>query len=114
MPGLRVCLDCWRLTPNTRCEQHEQKGGGWHGQHAPAPKRIAGRKLQRLREALFRDEPFCRGCRKRAAEIRDHVVPLAEGGEDRRENTQPLCQECSDAKTRTEARRGRDRMAGGR
>lgn len=45
--------------------------------------------------------------RDSVAVIRDHVVPLAEGGPDVRENTQPLCQACSDAKTAREAKRGR-------
>ena len=44
-----------------------------------------------------------------AATIRDHVIPLAEGGEEIDSNTQPLCKPCSDLKTATEARRGRDR-----
>ena len=43
------------------------------------------------------------------ATIRDHVVPLAEGGEDDEENVQPLCQDCSDAKTREESKRGQRR-----
>jgi 5-methylcytosine-specific restriction protein A len=43
------------------------------------------------------------------ATIRDHIVPLAEGGLDAESNIQALCQACSDAKTETEARRGMSR-----
>ena len=41
--------------------------------------------------------------------IRDHIVPLMEGGTDVPENIQPLCQACSDRKTQAEAQRGRGR-----
>jgi 5-methylcytosine-specific restriction endonuclease McrA len=34
-------------------------------------------------------------------------VPLAEGGPDAPTNVQALCQDCSDAKTEIESRRGR-------
>jgi 5-methylcytosine-specific restriction protein A len=70
--------------------------------------RIRGRRLQKLREDLFAREPLCRNCRRRAAVIRDHVVPLAEGGTDTEDNTQGLCQSCSDVKSHREANRGRE------
>jgi 5-methylcytosine-specific restriction protein A len=60
---------------------------------------------------LFRAEPWCRACKAKGllslATIRDHITPLAEGGPDVTSNTQPLCQACSDAKTRQESKRGR-------
>jgi 5-methylcytosine-specific restriction protein A len=52
--------------------------------------------------------------RVRVASIRDHIVPLAEGGRDDESNVQPLCEECSDAKTIEESKRGRVREATGR
>lgn len=81
-------------------------------QHNSASKRkITGRALQRERRRLFDDEPLCRACSAKGitkeAKIRDHILALAFGGEDTRENTQPLCQECSDAKTKSESRQGR-------
>jgi 5-methylcytosine-specific restriction endonuclease McrA len=42
-----------------------------------------------------------------ASTIRDHVINLAEGGQDTEDNVQALCQACSDAKTQREAERGR-------
>jgi 5-methylcytosine-specific restriction protein A len=48
-------------------------------------------------------------CHVEVATVRDHVVPLAEGGLDAEVNTQALCQTCSDAKTQDEARRGMQR-----
>jgi len=78
---------------------------------ALTPKRKAGRWLQRERAALFAREPLCRACAKQGrtsvAMIRDHIVPLFEGGKDTDANIQPLCFACSDAKTQAESRRGR-------
>lgn len=78
---------------------------------ATTPKRITGRPLQRLRAELFAQEPLCRACvaagRTTAATIRDHVIPLAEGGSEDPSNIQPLCGPCSDAKTAAESARGR-------
>src|SRR4051812_18653849 len=88
----------------------------------PAPKpwtqrhqatRLRGRANQRRREQLFAREPLCRRCaaqrRTTLATIRDHIVPLAEGGTEDVSNEQPLCQACSDIKTQQEAKRGRSR-----
>jgi len=69
------------------------------------PPRLRGRALQRRRLALLVDQPFCR-C-GHLATIRDHIVPLAEGGVDEETNVQPLCELCHAAKTQQEAQRGR-------
>jgi 5-methylcytosine-specific restriction protein A len=50
-----------------------------------------------------------RAGKRTLATIRDHIVPLAEGGQDTETNAQPLCQACSDTKTYAEAQRGRRR-----
>lgn len=80
----------------------------WEQTHTA--KRITGTTLQNLRKALFAREPLCRECAKThrttVATIRDHIIPLAEGGTDDESNIQPLCQTCSDAKTAEEAKRG--------
>lgn len=88
---------------------------GWCPVHQPAPRahreidRVRGRQVQTLRRRLFDCEPLCRRCLDhgyvRIATIRDHVVPLWEGGEDTAANTQPLCAECHADKTRVEAGR---------
>lgn len=82
----------------------------WQG-NSDSKRKITGRALQREREMLFKLEPLCRECAKHGrvtiASIRDHIINLAEGGEDTRENTQPLCRPCSDVKTAEEAKRGR-------
>lgn len=82
-------------------------------QQGPTKRTITGRALQAERAWLFASEPLCRECAKHnriaAAVIRDHVIALAEGGKDVRENTQPLCKPCSDAKTQRESERGAER-----
>ena len=76
----------------------------------PAITRIRGRRLQRFRQQLFARQPLCVACeqagRVTLAIVRDHIVPLAEGGTDDPSNTQALCQACSDRKTQAEAARG--------
>jgi len=62
------------------------------------------------RRELWRDgpPPCARGC-GRCASALDHILALAEGGKDVRENREPLCPPCHDAKTAAEAARGRSR-----
>lgn len=76
-----------------------------------ATKRITGRKLQALRAELFKRSPLCVHCAEHdvvtPATQRDHIIPLAEGGEDSEENTQGLCDECHDVKSKRESARGR-------
>ena len=104
MPSLppRVCRTCGQ----PGCQVHGR--APWAHRQAPTP-RIRGRKLQRLRMALYAREPRCRTCGRvllPAEMIRDHIVPLEEGGLDLEANTQPLCQGCSDVKTEAERQRG--------
>jgi 5-methylcytosine-specific restriction protein A len=67
-----------------------------------------------MRGRLFSRQPLCVQCKAQGlatvATIRDHVIPLAEGGLDDETNEQALCQSCSDTKTDEEARRGRRRL----
>jgi 5-methylcytosine-specific restriction protein A len=87
---------------------------------APPRPRIRGRELQRLRARLFArcpgpspTEAWCVLCLKvgtqTLATIRDHKIPLAEGGRDDATNDQPLCVACNRAKAQDEAARGRRR-----
>jgi 5-methylcytosine-specific restriction enzyme A len=46
------------------------------------------------------------------ATIRDHIVPLAEGGTDDDLNSQPLCAACHRRKTERESARGAARQRG--
>lgn len=96
------------------CDEHQAVA--WRTTDRPEVARIRGRELQRRRKLLFAREPWCRVCiqdgRRVLATVRDHIVPLAEGGTEDERNTQPLCLDCSDAKTEKESLRGvrRSRM----
>jgi len=98
-----------KATEGSRCEQH--KYPAWSGGRSQEKRILKGRTLQAARKRLFIDNPLCVICLKRGfdriAVIRDHIIPLAEGGPDTVENTQGLCQSCSDFKTQQEARRGK-------
>lgn len=66
--------------------------------------RIRGRALQARRERKRQDDPLCKRCREhgrvRAWTQLDHIIALTNGGEDTDANTQGLCDECHEAKTR--------------
>ena len=99
------------MHPGYPCATCGQQGCTVHRRsawtHAQPVSRIAGRKLQALRLALFAEHPFCQRCHHQVATIRDHIVPLAEGGADTRENTQALCEPCNTHKAISESVRGR-------
>jgi 5-methylcytosine-specific restriction enzyme A len=105
---LRPCAHpgCCNLTKDGHCEKHPRKI--W--EKNKEVKRITGRKLQRERNRLFDDNPLCVGCQRRgiirSATQRDHIIPLAEGGQDVPENTQGLCDECHKIKSEEERTRG--------
>ena len=84
--------------------------GQWTSGERPSFPRIRGRQLQRLRARLFAKNKWCVLCPKRGthnlATIRDHIVPLGEGGRDVETNTQGICVDCNRIKTREESARG--------
>lgn len=96
---------CSRLQP---CLLHPVVA--WRPRFGPPICRVRGRKLQQLRAQLFARSPWCVVCLvkgiKSKATIRDHTIPLAEGGRDDASNAQALCRACSDAKTQRESARG--------
>jgi 5-methylcytosine-specific restriction protein A len=109
---LRPCATprCPALVTRGHCPVHARPA--W-SRTQPVP-RIRGRKLQAIRQRLFQAHPLCVLCsadgRVTLATIRDHVIPLAEGGRDDATNEQAICQTCSDAKTAQESKRGRARV----
>lgn len=99
---------CGKLTKGRYCEEHKPLHTWIHSKETP---RLRGRTLQRERSRLFNEYPLCVECEKQgrviAATQRDHIVPLAEGGQDTADNTQALCPSCHDKKTKEESKRGR-------
>ena len=69
-----------------------------------------------MRESLFRRDPLCVECKRLGLVVlatqRDHIVSLEEGGADDDDNTQGLCVEHHEAKSKTEAARARRRGQG--
>ena len=109
MAPLRQCTapGCNARQAGARCPAHAVPS--WRSASGATVERMRGGKLQRARALLFGAHPLCAMCGVRLAEIRDHVVPLAEGGRDEPGNVQALCLDCSNAKTKMEAQRGRSR-----
>lgn len=109
--GLRPCLAprCPVLVTSGRCEAHGGPRRPWAAKATTTP-RLTGRANQRRRALLFTREPLCRECAKHnrvtIATIRDHVIPLAEGGTEDVTNEQPLCNSCHLAKSEQESKRG--------
>lgn len=105
---LRPCNKCGKLSKDGYCDAHRPQP--WT-RNKPINRVFKGDRLQRERQVLFMEQPLCVLCLKqgidRMATERDHIIPLAEGGEDIRENTQALCKECHEKKTAREAKRGR-------
>lgn len=102
-PGCSAFAD----SKTRRCDSHPPV---WERKGAAAPDRVRGRPLQRMRAALFSENPLCVECEKTGrvelATIRDHVIPLAEGGADDKANSQGLCVTCHDIKSSEERLRG--------
>lgn len=104
-PKKCAVVGCSALVHNgSRCEAHQKEK--WF-KKPDAVKRITGRRLQELRHQLFKKSPLCAICNLRAAAIRDHIIPLFEGGEDVESNTQGICHECDDVKSKAERLRAR-------
>lgn len=101
----RVCSTCGHID----CKTHTRTA--WTS--STPVQRIRGSKLQRLRAELFKRQPLCVLCMKEGrvtlATIRDHIIPLAEGGLDVPENTQAVCEPCNKAKAEQESARGKRR-----
>lgn len=86
-----------------RCDAHQRKSWAPRYRHV---KRIRGSKLKRLRDELLHRKPLCEECERNgrvsASTVRDHIVPLAEGGTEDESNIQALCDPCHDAKSKRE------------
>lgn len=81
-------------------------------EQANEQRRLTGRPWRRLRERIMlRDKYLCQAC-LRAGRLQvgtecDHIVPLAQGGDDSSHNLEAICKPCHDAKTMREARIGK-------
>jgi 5-methylcytosine-specific restriction endonuclease McrA len=103
----RPCRTCGQL----RCTTHVRTP--WQEKPTTTKRTIVGRALQAARLELYiHQQGQCSQCRQLVTPkgmVRDHTIPLAEGGQDTRSNTTGLCIECSDSKTKREQQRGQQR-----
>jgi len=99
----RPCPTCGAV----RCRLHRRRAG-WVERPADVT-RIRGRQRQAARTRLFQRQPFCEPCQARGqlvlATIRDHRIPLAEGGDEIEQNEQAICARCHAEKTQQESQR---------
>lgn len=88
-------------TRRGRCEDHQPPP--WQ-RRSKAWGKGGTRQWRALRDKVLRDEPNCRGCGAEATQV-DHITPLSkQGAKFSRDNLQPLCDNCHDAKSREDNR----------
>lgn len=107
---------CGALIPGgrgtSRCPRHTPKAPPAFSQRKTATgRRGSTRAWRKLRLQVLAEERGCRGWCGQPATLVDHIVPLAEGGTDARENLQALCKRCHNIKTAAESARSRARGA---
>jgi 5-methylcytosine-specific restriction protein A len=77
--------------------------------------RMRGSAWKALRVQVLGDEPYCRKCiadglaEPNRSDICDHIIPLAEGGTNERDNLAGLCHTCHNEKTLAESARSQGR-----
>lgn len=103
---------CRALTSGGRCAEHatdamRARRAAADARRTHAADRGYDAAWRRLRAEILRGEPLCRVCRRAGrdvpAEVVDHIVPMAAGGERLDPaNLQPLCARCHNVKTARE------------
>ena len=62
-------------------------------------------KWRKLRLLILQSEPICRECKRKAANVIDHITPIRLGGEFWEvKNLQPLCVSCHNSKSGKESK----------
>ena len=95
------------------CEAHAHLAVTWDKRKPGMKSGRGGRPWRRKRERILRrDKGLCQPCFRAgritpALEV-DHIVNVAQGGDDSDDNLEAICRPCHQAKTLEEARRGRD------
>ena len=97
-----VCNGCGQSVSG-RCDQcHKKNRSTWEKNRPSAHARGYGARWRKLRTMVLHRDPICVICNHAAATDCDHIVPKADGGEDRMENLQGICWDCHTQKTATE------------
>ena len=98
---------CPALVHSAYCETHRRELRRDESRRRPSTTTQGyGAAWRKIRDAVLRDEPLCRACRRSGRTVLatdvDHIVPRRAGGSDKRSNLQPLCGTCHSAKTARE------------
>lgn len=108
---------CPRLTYVRYCEKHQKERNVQYekyGRDHVATKLRYGKNWKIIRDAYVRKYPFCELCFQKGilvpVEEVHHILPLAEGGTNDKDNLISLCKSCH---SRIHAKRG-DRWHGGK
>ena len=112
-PKVCAAQGCGTLTLGRYCSRHARQLNGFkHDQRQSASRRGYDRPWRRLRLWHLRQQPLCAACEAEgtttAAELVDHIVPIAEDPARRLDptNLQSLCAPCHAAKTAADQRGG--------
>ena len=108
MTTVRACIDCGRLTRNAsenRCPEHAARHRAAAQAYTSERRRtVYGPEYQRLRKQVLAEEEVCALCGGEPTEADplrvDHIVPLAQGGENRRDNLRAAHQSCNTRRPR--------------
>lgn len=96
---------CPEVVDSGYCEEHsEQESAPFSDasrseESRKRKKHYGTKRWQKVRKRVLRRDPICQMCEKNPSKEVDHIVPLAEGGDDSMENLQGLCSSCHSAKT---------------
>lgn len=91
---------CPELTDDRYCEQHQSLVNKQYNKYQrdhESNKRY-GRSWKRIRDRYIKTHPLCEECQRQGrltpAEEVHHIIPLANGGSNNKENLMSLCKSC--------------------
>ena len=91
---------CPELTDDRYCEQHQSLVNKQYNkyQRDPESNKRYGRSWKRIRDRYIKTHPLCEECQRQGrltpAEEVHHIIPLANGGRNNKENLTSLCKSC--------------------
>ncbi len=91
---------CPELTDDRYCEQHQSLVNKQYNkyQRDPESNKRYGRSWKRIRDRYIKTHPLCEECQRQGrltpAEEVHHIIPLANGGGNNKENLMSLCKSC--------------------
>ncbi|MDW7685227.1 MAG: HNH endonuclease [Bacillota bacterium] len=91
---------CPELTDDWYCEQHQRLVNKQYNkyQRNPESNKRYGRSWKKIRDRYIKTHPLCEECHRKGrltpAEEVHHIIPLANGGGNNKENLVSLCKSC--------------------